>query len=465
MVPSQRPNVLLITTDQQRHDSLGCTSGGVWQTPNLDRLASEGMLFEKAYTTLPVCVPARTSVMTGQYASVHGLRHNAGFSPERWTFIKSLRAVGYQTAALGKMHFFPMYADHGMDHMVLCEHDPEQGCFGPDGDDYQKMLRSKGLRDWQEECQNPALFHESPEVYQRNLQAYPSHLDPDDYSTGWVGRITEEFLSQARSDVPWFAWVSFLRPHHPFSPPSPYDSIYRPKAVPLPSVEGWKRERLPKSVNERLESELFPGTYTPEELPKEVLRRVIAYYHGAIRQIDDVVGRILDRVDLDRTLVVFTSDHGEYLGHRGRIFKNPNEAYDDLSRVPLIVRWPSRRGAGKTVRGAVSLVDLAPTILALANLESPLEIQGTDLSVYARNAEHSADRIIMIESHQKDSWKAACDGRWKYIRRDDGSRELYDLTNDPEEFYNLIPPDQPEGAYDGEIRRFEDGIARLSTPA
>ncbi len=436
----RRPNVLLITADEMRHDCLGAAGHPVLRTPHLDALAARGVRFTNAYTPYPVCVPARLSIMSGQYAHAHGAMGNGAMIPPGQPTIASLvRDAGYRTAAFGKMHFWPPRTAMGFQHMRLAE----QAGAGWKVDDYHSdYLAQRGqIDEWDRWDQHQPYRDQAPAEYWEGFGARPSALPEEHYHTTWIAQETIAWLEKQSGDRPFFAWTSFIKPHHPFDPPRPWDTLYDPAAIP---PLGDPNEALAKPLmtagGRRDPRRAFFDLRT---LSAEAFARVAAYYYATISHIDHHVGRMLDALRelgrLDNTLVVFASDHGDYMGDYGLILKSPSVPYDALARVPLIVAGPGCE-AGVVCDALVSLVDLLPTVAAAGGAPVPPFVQGRDLAPLLTGA-HGPDETrpwrdaVFSETREI---KAVRTARHKYLYNSRlGIEELYDLQADPGERRDL----------------------------
>ncbi|MDX1683142.1 MAG: sulfatase-like hydrolase/transferase, partial [Phycisphaeraceae bacterium] len=368
MPDTAKPNLLLIMTDQQRFDALGIAGDWV-DTPHLDRLAAEGVHFRSCVTTSPVCVPARASLLTGRYCHNHGIWDNPdGFpAPNAPTWIQAIRNAGYETALIGKTHWHPHQGDI-RDNEHLLNHwgyDIVHETVGPRATcrvrcEMTEQWEAKGLWEAHQEDYRQRFDHK-PWVVR------PSALPLEDYYDTWVGQRCVSYLRDAPADQPWFCHVSFGGPHEPWDTPEPWASRYKPEAMP-PARD------YPASVTDdrphgRLDD--VPPVSRPEGLTDEDIAAMRADYAGNVALIDDQVGQMLDtleaRGDLDRTAIVFTSDHGELNGDAGMIYKN--YFLDGAVRVPLIVRTPATAtgpAAGQANDSPVEWIDVGPTLVDLA---------------------------------------------------------------------------------------------------
>ncbi|MGP3971025.1 sulfatase-like hydrolase/transferase [Streptomyces sp. 6N223] len=434
----KRPNVLLVQADQFRWDCLGAAGHPDVRTPHLDRLAADGVRFAEAFCPLPICTPSRYSLLTGLYPHQHGgWTNHSTLPPALDTFPRALRRAGYRTAAVGKMHFTPTYLDVGYDRMALAEqHGP-----GRYDDDYHRELREAGLAPVVDLVDQEAHLRPlAPASYWRSFGTGRSDLPEEWHSTTWIGERALAELEGWTAEGGGLLHVSFVKPHHPFDPPAPWDELYDPAALAPPP--GWT-ERVPAADLPHRQGYF---DYADEALTEPVLRRVMAHYYASITQLDHQIGRLLDHLRdaglYDDSLIIFTSDHGEYLGFHHLLLKN-GPMYDPLVKVPLLVKFPAS-GAGGERRGErsealVSLVDLAPTILAAcatAELTTPPPTPGLNL------ADPGADRACVFAENRTFGPVAMARTRThKLLLSGDHDRApdaLFDLAADPHELHNLI---------------------------
>lgn len=375
LVPSaavaDRPDLVLVLTDQQRFDWTGATSGGVFETPVLDRLALDGVRFTDAHSSSSTCIPSRTSIFTGlHHHRVPQQDEHISIRPGVWTVASALRDAGYETAAIGRMHLHPVHADVGFETMRICENINAGSGYGDDvDDDYRRWMTAEGLPDWRVWDPDGAGGL-TPHLASRP-RTYPA--DADHHPTGWIGNEAVRFLRERSRDRPLFLVVSFPHPHAPYDPPEPYASMYDPADVD-PPIDG-------PEVNAVLEAHYASSAAAFSEFARphprrldaagdDEYRQVMAAIRGLVRHIDDVVGDVVAELDLDRSLVVMTSDHGDYGGHRGLFGKVPWIPFEDILRVPMVAS-----GGVVTRRGSVGEVvqtgSLTATFLDAAGVAPP----------------------------------------------------------------------------------------------
>jgi arylsulfatase A-like enzyme len=433
-----RPNVVFINTDQQRYDSLGCYGSPVARTPNIDRMAEEGVRVERCYTAHPVCMPARATWFTGQYPSHHGVWQNGvPLNKEADTLQKRLGQAGYHTALIGKIHLDNIWQrqekhpSYGFDLLTECEGDPY--CF----DDYFRWLDQQDLFE-------PYMEQFKKEGHRRG---YVRDLPEEKHMNNWITRHVEGYLEERADDrCPFFLSVGFFDPHHPFDPCEPYASMFDADQMPMPVFnEEEKAGMVPPAQRKRANDEPFCADTSPG-----AIRGTIAAYHATIAHVDAMVGRIIGALKdtglAENTVVVYTSDHGELLGDHGMLHKG-EFFYECSVRVPLIFRFPERCGMQGVEKGLVSHVDFAPTVAALVGAEGPKLAQGYPLFGEVRESRPDGGRdCVMVEWRDREvesdepyqTARCLVGERYKYVyyhREPYG--ELYDLQEDPDELVNL----------------------------
>ena len=428
---TRRVNILFIMDDQHRGDWLGA-AGAKWLiTPNLDRLAREGALFRRAYSSTPSCLPARAALLTGMSPWGHG---NLGYTaiPERFTveMPRLFTEAGYRTYCVGKQHFSPPRNPHGYQTVLLCE--PKYGRKEP-FDDYEKWFAA------QMPGRDPYQDYRSGND-QRGGINYP--FDERFHETRWVADQAVAFLENQPRNTPWFLKISFLRPHAPYSAPKRWYDRYAGFDIPPPAVGelAWKWYGGPTNSLQK------NPNLTRGVVPAEELRESRRSYAAAISFVDEQLGRVLaaleKRGELENTLILFTADHGDILGDN-LLFRKTFPVEGSV-RVPMIIRWPAELGLparrGQVRPELVELRDVLPTCLDAAGLTKPSAVDGTSLLDALRG---KAWRQMLDLEHAscyqpKDGWVALVDDRYKYVYYTvTGQQQLFDLKNDPHEMRDL----------------------------
>jgi arylsulfatase A-like enzyme len=432
-----RPNILFVTADHLRYDTLGHTGDPVIQTPAIDRLAKEGVRFEQLFVQNPVCQPSRATMMTGRYPRHHGVRWNGNRLDENeTTLVEFLKRQGYTTASIGKHHIAQERFRAALD-VVDAEAIRRNWREQPDGDytvhdpnPFETYVRARGY----EYVTGYAL----PD-FRKRLGAVPSDLPEDCHLDAYVGMKARQYLESADKSTPFFLWLGFYGPHHPYVPSGRFAHMYDPAHVPpFRRAEGDIAAKPPEyqlyieTPDHKYRG--FPST------SKQTFREMKAAYYGMVSQLDWQLGLTLDVLDArglaENTIVVFTSDHGEFLGDHGIPAKAPF-LLDCMLHVPCIVRAPGALEGASFPQLAES-VDLFPTIARLTGLEPPEWVQGRDLcpSIRGQGSRDDAPQTaIYAEAVDKRCIRSA---EWKYIHYPGKPYgELYHLTEDPHELDNL----------------------------
>ncbi|MCQ4948295.1 sulfatase family protein [Bittarella massiliensis (ex Durand et al. 2017)] len=416
----RRPNILLITCDQLRSDYLGCYGADFMQTPHIDALAAEGRVYENAYSPNPVCIPARMGLLTGL-----GCRHHQ-FYDNRWapdapplsyklpTFPQILSDSGYDTCAVGKMHFQPERRASGFDHFFAMEEGPSSR----EADSYLQFLKEQGYGRVQS-------FHGVRHCLY--MQPQRSLLPEALHGSHWVADRSIQYLDEQRGRRPFLLWTSFIHPHPPFDAPDEWAEMYAGK-LPAPAV--------PKTPLGLLAEE----NKTLGDLADDAsLQRMRELYAACVSYCDHQVGRIVEKLKelelYDDTLILFTSDHGEMLGDLGTYQKFL--PYDASCKVPFVLRWPQRVGAGERDPRFVDLYDILPTFLDAAGAAYPDVYDLPGESVFGEGVK---DRRYQYAEHQQGSkrWCMLRDERYKYVYSYGDDEQLFDMVADPQETENLL---------------------------
>jgi arylsulfatase A-like enzyme len=475
-----KPNIVLITTDQHHHRALGIHDP-VLQTPNLDRLAREGMVFRRAYCPNPTCSPTRASMITGQYPAWHGCWAIGVKLPEDVPTVgEDFQSAGYDSILVGKAHFQPLSSQPGSESIeaqpTLRDLDFWRNFHGPwygfnhvetarmhafeshVGGHYAIWMEENGLKNWADYFQQWPPDPEN-EKYQMNHHRPDSmawDLPEPYHHTHWVGERSAAHIERcASSDQPFFLWASFFDPHPQYAVPEPWASMYHPQDMEVGHLTPGEMRDMPPQYLKTQEEDPDFSKYAEEGgnalhgfhshlHTQEDMRKAQAVYYGMISLIDAEVGRILDALDAsgqaENTLVVFTTDHGHYLGQHGLIAKGAFH-YEDLLRVPMMARWPGEIPAGVENEALQSLVDLPVTFLSACDLPLPGSMQGLDQIQNWRKPDRRVRHHAIIENRHNPTTvhlRSLVTDRYKItVYRQAEYGELFDLVNDPHEKTNL----------------------------
>ena len=484
---NRRPNFLFLISDQQRADWLGCYGHPVLKTPHIDSVAARGTRFDNFHTASPVCMPNRASLLTGRYPSLHGLRYNGCVLPQNAnTFVDVLADAGYHTATIGKSHLQPFTAMPPMgkspeeihttreawkvNRITHYEEGPEQyrttdryGIKTPYyGYLHVEMVTSHGDRcgghyqQWfRETAPDWRALHDPANELPHNYscpQAYRTPVPEDLYPTAFIRDRTIDYLnSRVGQEKPFFAFVSFPDPHHPFNPPGKYWGMYNPDDfdIPLP-FEAHKNPPPPMQwLHDNWKGEGDQTTpQTAMMLGERQIREAMALTAGMMACVDDAVGGILASLEdtglMENTVICYNSDHGDYLGDFNMLLKGALP-FRSITRVPFIWSDPANRKQSST--GALcSTVDLAATILDRVGLEPFNGNQGQSFLPAIQGQEASRDEALIeyndggkrLGFESPARVRALVTAKWRYtVYRDHPWGELYDLQNDPNETENL----------------------------
>ena len=485
---SQQPNFLFIMTDQHRADWLGVAGHPVVKTPNIDALAGAGLRFENFHVASPVCMPNRATFMTGRYPTTHGLRYNGCLLSTRAnTFVDALAASGYHTAAIGKSHLQPMTAfpplnKHAAETGPIAEawrdddgyyEQEEPGRYESEaeyqfqtpyygyrhvdmvtghgdkcGGHYEQWFKQKA-DDWQ-------ALHDSANQLAHNYscpQAYRTPVPEALYPTSFVKERAIQYLNGRKdADNPFFAFISFPDPHHPFNPPGKYWDMYQPDqfSLDLP-FEAHKNPTPPmRYMHEAWKSgdkQFSPQTATMAS--EQQLKEAMALSAGMVTMVDDAVGEIVAALKAaglyENTVICFNSDHGDYLGDFNMLLKGAMP-FRSISRVPMIWSDPADRAA-RTTDALVSTIDLPLTILERAGVKPYHGMQARSFLPLLEGETDTHRDDLFIEYNDggprlgfptPSRVKSVVNDRYRFtIYKDEDWGELYDLAADPKETNNL----------------------------
>jgi arylsulfatase len=422
---SPRPNIVFILADQLRHDFLGCYGADFVNTPNIDALASRGTRYTRAYSSSPVCVPARASLLTGLNAVRNGVTGNGTWlRPDLAqcgikTWPEFLNDQGYYTAGIGKMHFNPWDCRMGFGHRVACE----DKRWIKIRDDYYHFLRERGLH---------KLHGEQCDGYHEGKGAFVSPISWEVSVDRFVGQEACRFVRTHGSDGPFAMMVSFPGPHCPYDPVPEFLERIDPTRMPDPIEAIEADSGLLRQGNINGNKGAWNGV-DYSEFSAEHKQKIRAHYAALVEQIDHEVGDIVASLEetgqLDNTVIVFSSDHGDYLGDHNLIGKGT--FYEGSCHVPLIVR-PAGGGDAVTHDGLVELGDVTATMLGLGGCLVPDYMDSIPLPGTGVETQRVRQRVVgMVQG----GWMLY-DGRWKLSKYSTGDVHLFDMQRDPQERRN-----------------------------
>jgi len=463
--PARRPNILYIMTDDQAVGQMSCEGGSILRTPNMDRLATDGMRFSNCFVTNSLCAPSRATALTGCYSHIHGVKGNSEAKDAPPEFIKStiptypelLQRAGYRTAVVGKWHLTDQ----------------------PKGFDYSCVLPGQGVYFDPEFIENGK---------KRQLKGYCTDITTD---------LALQFLDRVDKQQPFLMIYQHKAPHRPFTPAPRHAHLFDDRDLPHPATfdDDYATRRLAKEAQDmRFDISLapdykkeLPPNLTPAQRKEWIYQRFVKDHYRALAGVDENLGRVLDHLDrrglTEDTLILYTSDNGFYLGDHG--WYDKRFMYEPSLRVPLLARYPRLGVHGRVDTHMVQNIDFAPTILDFAGLKAPASMQGRSLRPLLEGKSVRDWRSSVYYAYFENSWALA--GKGKEAMRDPtfefftahrvsphrGVRtqrhklieyyaegdywELFDLEKDPNELRNVFA----DSAYAGVVRSLKAELSRL----
>lgn len=435
-----KPNILFVMADQLAAQFLPFYGHPLVRTPNLSRLAAEGVVFENCYSTSPLCAPARATVMSGLLSGRTGVYDNAAEFPSATpTFAHYLRLAGYRTCLSGKMHFVGPDQLHGLEERLTTDIYPADFGWTPDW-----RLRQERIDWW---------YHNMTSVLQPGIAEITNQLEFDDEAAFLAVRKVFDY---ARFDAgtPFMLMTSFTHPHDPYAARARFWNLYRDEDIDLPAVPRRDRADL-DAHSQRLYDVSAMDDYAVSET---ALRQARHGYYANISYVDDLVGQLLSALEasgvLEDTVVVFTSDHGDFLGERGLWYKM--SFLEPSARVPLLI-WSPKRFAARRVAEPVSLACLLPTLVDIAHggpTELARPVDGRSLHPLLTGAPEDPEAFVFGEYLAEGAIAPLYmlrRGRWKFIHSPADPDQLFDLEADPLELRNLAPGHPVAAAMRAEI--------------
>lgn len=487
---STPPNVLWFCTDQQRWDTIHSLGNPLINTPNIDRMVAEGVAFLNAYCQTPICTASRASFLTGKYPATHHIHRNgAEYFPSHETLVtKILADGGYECGLVGKLHLSradileKRPARDGYSYFRWSHHPTPDY---PEGHDYADWIAAKGI--------------DPIDLYAQLSGGVGPGVPDELHQTTWCTEMAIDFMSRKRRG-PWLLSLNPFDPHPPFDPPEKYMNRYDKEQMPYPLFRDsdLDHQKHFEKIDQQAKVAVNPydqagSKDSRTDLPREKLgytapadydaRQVKACYYAMVEKLDHCLGELLAYLEgsgqLDNTMIIFTSDHGELLGDHGLIYKGCR-FFEGLVHVPLLVWWPGKSVKGLQSNALVELVDLAPTVLDAAGIEVPYTMQGKSLLPIIQGeapADEHKPRVVceyndaLYGGPESDFSHGVMvfDGHYKVcIYQGHQMGEIYDLENDPGEFNNLWGTDPElergliQSAMDAYMQTSSAGIRRMA---
>jgi arylsulfatase len=455
-----QPSILLIMSDQHRADVMGCAGDPVVRTPNMDRLAAEGLRFENVYCQGPLCMPARASLLTERYVRDHGVFQNSWDTPVSMpTVVRDVAEAGYHTSCIGKMHLWVHGGrQRGPRTRDTRERIPQMRAYGfaepietvgklatvMIGSEYTDYLMARGLYGtYQEWVAARSYANAAEDATGKRVKTLPlwttgsNPVSGDDYIDAWHGHRAARWIEEYDRPQPFFQWVGFPGPHDPWDAPAEYADLYRNMTMPMPA--SLERPQLPALGPFRQFLDYFLNVHSDSPcLTDAVISEIRRFYYGNITVIDDGIGRILEAMErrglLDSTWVIYTSDHGEMMGEHRMLTKMV--FYDQAVRVPLIIRPPGGC-APRVVSAPVEHLDLSATIRDIARSAGHPSFAGQSLLGWADGGTGLSRSAIFSENFGLGMVRTA--GHKLVFLEDTGEPvQLFDLLADPREDLNVV---------------------------
>lgn len=450
------PNVLILHSDQHSARALGCYGNKQVITPNLDRLARDGIKIDHAFTQNPICTPSRMCMLSGQYAHNIGYYGLMGEKPERLPNIfEYFKEQGYQTGAAGKLHTPAGWvSDHcdyvgdgyGFEHPVRpWNRRMEEGCQGLKGDDYSVYLAEHGLYEDRDDKILQEWFEQNEHRKGQCVDARFSRIPKEHSMEAWTAKCTNRFIDQCvKEEKPFCYWMTVPRPHQTYAPCKEFWDLYEGVDLELPpNAENDMHDRsaAAKATQENFQKNGDWMLFEPRNF-EEARKRVLRGYYACVSQMDDAMGRVLDKLDelgiRENTIIVYTTDHGEFAGEHGMIEKAPGIGFGCVTRIPMIFSWKGKLKAGEARDSLVESIDILPTVCELAGLARPDWADGRSAVPVLRDDTGIRDIAVT----ENPNTKTIHTKRYKltqYLPEFQGEDfgELFDMEQDPYELKNL----------------------------
>jgi arylsulfatase len=439
---TERPNIILIVTDQQRYDTIRALGFPYMETPNLDRLVREGISFTNCFITAPSCVPSRASLFNGYYPHTTGIFKNGDSWRRSW--VEWLSAAGYHCVNIGKMHTIPFETALGFHERYVVENKDRylEGRYY--FDEWDKALAACGL------VKPQRVLYRKRKDYRERLGAFEWELPEELHADMFVGNMASWWINHYPRTEPLFLQVGFPGPHPPYDPIPRYTKSYLDKSLPIMEVTDEELACQPevflqmRKHNSEVDHDSIVYLLNPSV---EQRRRQRAYYLANVTMIDEKIGQVFEALEkkgyLDNAVLIFTSDHGDCLGDHGHSQKWT--MYDTITRIPAIIWSPERFRGNRIVEGLFQLMDVGPTILEIAGVQIPPTFEAISMLPVLEDSREPTAREFVFAEHGRDDILQGVElmsmvrsKNWKLVHLlGSTSGQLFNLEEDPSEICNL----------------------------
>lgn len=457
MEPSKnkRPNILILYSDQHSARTLGCYGNKQVKTPNLDQLAKDGIKMNHAYTQNPICTPSRMCMLSGQYAHNFGYYGLMGEKPNLPNIFKHLKKEGYKTGVAGKIHTPAGWVSDECDYVgdgygfetpvQPWNREQEEGCQGLKGDDYAIYLAQLNLYNKRDDKILQEWYEEHGHKKGQCVDGRFSRIPKEHSIESWSANCANRFMEQAvEEETPFCFWVTVPRPHQTYAPSKEFWDMYEDIDIELPpnAHNDMKlRSQAAQKTQDNFKCSKDWMAFEPKDF-ESARKRVLRAYYACVSQMDDAMGQVLNKIDelgiRENTIIVYTTDHGEFAGEHGMIEKAPGIGFGCVTQIPMIFSWKGKLIEGEERESIIESVDILPTLCQLAGVKAPNWVDGKSAVSILEHDMKVKDYAVT----ENPNTKTIHSNRYKltqYLPEFQGEDfgELFDMMEDPYELNNL----------------------------